>query len=285
MKNFIRLLLLFSIATATAAKTPVNGNVYAGFTMDDNVTRAEMDRDIESDNVLNVGVSGSVRFPFNEISYFALKGELDLYHYMDFSKLSNNRIGIHGSYHLRPEKGYTALQYFARIAYIERMYDSDQRNGNATELELGLSKKFTDQLSLRFGYIKEDIDSDESKGVFDADNNRFYLDLGLKLNDRNQLYGTLGLTDGDVVSTTIPNRAIIDASRPFIVRDDAFTDLTPARFAYRLNADTTTLRIGNVFSISSEQVVDASIFYYKSEAAFDNNYDGLILNAEYRLRF
>lgn len=282
-------MLPFSILTAipavSSAASPVKFNVSAGYTYDDNITRAELDSDIEKDSVLNADVTAVMKLPLNDISYFSFKGEINLNQYLDFSQLSNTRVGVHGSYHLRPTGGYTALRYFVRLGYIERLFKSDQRSGSATEIELGLSKRLSDLVSLRAGYIKEDIDSDESIGVFDADNNRFYADMEYKLNKKNNLYGTITYVDGVVVSTTVPTTKIIQASAPFIVRDDAFLDLTPARFAYRLDAKTTSLRVGDVYAISSNQAIDGSLLYYDSAAQGGNDYTGMILSIDYHHRF
>lgn len=284
MKKYFILLLLFFYSTATLSAN-IKSDVSAGYTYDDNVTRAELDRDIEKDNILNVDASISSRLAINDFSYAVFKGSVEVNQYLDFDKLSNTRIGVHGTYNLRLKPGYTAVRYFARFSLIRRLYKSDQRDGLATEIELGLSKRLTDLLSLRAGFIKEDIDSDERKGVFDIDNNRFYLDFDYKLNSRNNAYVTIGYIDGDVVSTTVPTSQIVDAARPFIIRDDAFLDLEPRRFAYKLGAKTLSLRIGDSYTLASNQGIDGSLIYYDSSADGGNDYSGLIFNLNYLYRF
>jgi len=285
MKKYFILLLLAFCSTVTLAANPIKFDVSAGYTYDDNVTRAELARDIEKDSVLNIDASGAYKLVFNDVSYFTFKGTMAFNKYQDFDKLSNTRLGIHGSYSLRLSPGYTAIRYFARLAYAKRMFKSNQRDGSATEIELGLSKRLTDLVSMRLGFINEDIDSDDVTGVFDTDNNRFYLDLDYKLDAKNNLYFTLGYTDGDVVSSTVPTVKIIEASRPFIVRDDAFLELTPARFAYKLEAQTVMFRLGDTFTIASNQGIDGSVLYYDTSAEGGNDYTGLIFNLNYLLRF
>ena len=285
MKKYFSILLLFLFSAATIAATPIQTDISAGYTYDDNVTRAELDRDIENDSVINLDANARYKIPFNDKSYFSIKGSLEINRYRDFNKLSNTRLGIHGSYHIRPYGGYTASRFFIQAAYIRRLYNSDQRDGSATTLQLGWSKRLTDVISLHAGYINETIDANEKIGVFDADNNRFYLDANFKLGQKNTLYTTLTYIDGDIVSTTIPNTDIINASRPFIVRDDAFLDLTPARFAYKLSAKTTALKIGDSYTIASNQAIDASVFYYSSKSDFGIDYTGLIASLNYFYRF
>lgn len=282
MNKYFSILLLFSFTTATFAAIPLKTDVSAGYTYDDNVTRAELDRDIETDNILNVDASVRYNLQLNNVSYFSISGTLEANRYQDFTKLSNTRLGIHGSYHLRPSTGYTAVRYFATLSYVKRLYQSDQREGSATEIELGLSKRLTDLLSLRAGYIKQDISADSK--VFDADNNRLYLDFEYKMGAKNNLYTTFSYVDGDVVSTAVPTTKIIQSSSA-IVRDDAFLELVPERFAYKLSAKTTSIRIGDNFAFASNQAVDVSLLYYDSAAEGDNDYSGLIFNLNYLYRF
>ena len=291
MKKYFSMALLSSFAVSALAATPLKTDVFAGYTYDDNVTRAELERDIETDSVLNIGASAVYKIPVNSISYFSLDGTLDVNQYLDFSKLNNTRLGLHGSYLIRPSSGYTAIRYFARLSYEQRLYQSDQRDGSAIEIEIGLNKRLTDLLAMRLGFIKQDISANSV--VFDADNSRFYFDLDYKLAAKNTLYTTLGYIDGDVVSTAERTQDIVDASSA-IVRDDAFLDLTPNRWAYKLAAKTITLRIGDNYAIASNQAVDVSLLYYKSESDYYDPvapnsinivYSGFIYSLNYLYRF
>lgn len=283
MKKYFSVFLLFFIVPEVFATTPLKTQISAGYTYDDNVTRAELDSDIEKDSILNVDASAAYNFPANDISFFSVRGTLEFNRYQDFNKLSNTILGLHGSYHLRPSAGYMATRYFAMFSYEKRLYQSQQRDGSATEFELGLNKRLTDLVSLRAGFIKQDINAESY--VFDADNNRFYLDLAYRMDARNNLYVTLGYIDGDVVSTTVPTQKIIEASNFVIVRDDAFLDLVPDRFAYKLSAQTMSITIGDSYSLGSNQAIDGSLLYYDSAAAGGNDYSGLIINLSYLHRF
>lgn len=280
MKKYFSVLLLFSFSAASLAATPVKTDISAGYTYDDNVTRAEFSNDIEKDSILNVDAGATYNIPFNDKSYFSLKGTLEFNKYLDFNKLSNTRLGIHGSYHLRPFAGYSAIRYLARISYERRMYDSELRDGSATYLQLGLSKRLTDLLSIRAGYIKEKIDAESI--VFDANNNRFYADADYRLNQKNTLYATLGYLDGDLVTTA---RAGIGITYKYWVVDDAFAELSPLRWAYKLQGNATTIRLGDNFVIDSRQALDGSVLYYDSESDEGSTYSGFIYNLNYLYRF
>lgn len=279
MKKYFSV-LLFSFSAATLAAAPIKTDVSAGYTYDDNVTRAERDQDIEKDNIFNIDASASYKLPVSSNSYFSLKGTLEASRYFDFSRLSNTRLGAHASYHIKPFSGYTATRFLVRAAYVRRLYDSDQRDGSATYLQLGLAKRLTDLLSLRAGYIKENIDSNSI--VFDADNNRLYLDLDYRLNRNNTVYMTFAYLDGDLVTTAPDDLGIY---YDYWVIDDAFTELTPTRWAYRLKGTAASFRLGNNYAIDHSQSVDGSVFYYDSESDSGITYSGLIINLNYLYRF
>ena len=270
----------FLLPCATFAASPIQTDISAGYTYDDNVTRAEFDNDIEKDNILNLDAAARYKIPFNDKSYFSVKGTLEINQYLDFTKLSNTRIGIHGSYHIRPFSGYTATRFFALAAFERRFYGSDQRDGSATILQLGLSKRLTDVVTTYAGYIKEDIDANHI--VFDADNNRLYLDLDFRVSPRNTLYTTFGYLDGDLVTTARSGLGIV--YRYWVV-DDAFTELTPTRWAYKQTGTATTIRLGNNFTMDANQAIDGSVLYYDSESDAGGSYSGLIVNLNYLYRF
>jgi len=285
MNKYFSILLYLSFSAflfpcATFAASPLKTDISAGYTYDDNVTRAENDNDIEKDNILNLDASARYNIPFNQKSYFSIKGTLELNKYLDFDKLSNNRLGIYGSYHFRPFSGYTASRFFASAGYEKRLYKSDLRDGSATTLQLGLSKRLTDTVQLFAGYIKEDIDANSI--VFDADNDRLYLDLDFRINQKNTLYTSLGYLDGGLVTTA---RGGLGITYDYWVVDDAFTELTPLRWAYKQTGTATTIRLGNNYSFTAKQALDGSLLYYDSESDTGVKYSGLIVNLNYLYRF
>lgn len=273
-------LLLISYAAVAASAFNPNANV--GIQLDDNITRAELDSDIEKDTIVTVDGSLSHFMEVNDISYVSFGGSLAFNKYLDFDKLDNTRIGVSAGYHIKPVASFSGTQYFVKFDYKKRMYDSAQREGDATRFSIGLSKRFTELLALNAGYIDEEIDSDHR--VFDADNKKFYVDVEYLITHNNTLYVTLSYFDGEVVATTVPTSKIIGASTA-IVRDDAFLNLAPNRFAYKLDATTTAIKIGDVFSIDRYQGIDASLFYYDSSAYAGNDYKGMILSLFYSYQF
>ena len=79
---------------ASLAASPLGFNASVGYAHEDNVTRAELDRDIESDSIFGTEISAAWRVPVHTISYASMKANADVRPYLDFTKLSNTRLGI-----------------------------------------------------------------------------------------------------------------------------------------------------------------------------------------------
>ena len=258
--------------------TPLKADVYAGYSYDDNVTRAQYDYDIESDNIVKLGGSLSSSVPLGDKSYLTLRGTLDASQYDRWDKLSNTLIGVYSDFYLKPSTGYTATRYLLSLNYEQRLYKSEQREGSAVRIKLGIDKNLTDIITMHTGYIREQIDAGSS--VFDADNNRLYFDLEYRTGASNVIYATLGYLDGNLVSTA---RGGYGIRYDEWVIDDAFTELSPTRWAYKLTGSALTLRIGDNYKLSHHSAIDVSLLHYDSEADNYNagSYDGMILNASY----
>ena len=273
---------LYASAASAAEFTPVTADIYAGYSYDDNVTRAQYDNDIESDNIFKLGGSLGTAIPFNDISFLKLRGTLDHSQYDRWDKLSHTFIGLHGTFYLRPSTGYTATSYLLDLNYEERMYDSEQREGSAVRVRLGFDKNLTDVISIHAGYINEQIDAEHV--VFDADNDRLYLDLEYRTGRNNVIYTTISYLDGNLV-TTARNGLGIQYDKWVV--DDAFRELDPTRWAYKLTGTALSLRLGDNYKLSHHSAIDVSALYYDSEA--DNytasTYSGMIYNASYTYLF
>ena len=258
--------------------TPLKADIYAGYSYDDNVTRAQYDYDIETDNILKLGGSLSTAIPFSDISYLSLRGTLDASQYDRWDKLSNTLIGIYSDFYLKPSIGYTATRYLLSLNYEQRLYKSEQRKGSALRVKLGIDKNLTDIITIHAGYIRENIDAESS--VFDAENNRLYLDLEYRTGASNIIYATLGYLDGNLVSTA---RGGYGIRYDEWVIDDAFTELSPTRWAYKLSGSALTLRLGDNYKLNHNSAIDVSLLHYDSEADNYNagSYDGLIANLSY----
>lgn len=283
MKNYFSLICLTfcTIITRTVfAEAPIKVDLTVGYTYNDNITLTKNAYDIESDSILDFGAAVSKQVHINANSFYSLRGYLEVERYLDFDNLSNTRPGVELSYHIRPSGGYTATRYSVSLGYEKRIYDSEQRDGSAINLGLNASKRATDRITLSAGISFDDVSARES--TFETGGTYIYLDVDYKLSNNNTLYITPGYFDGDVISTS-------SYSSKYTVRDEAFAGLKPQRDAYKVPAKTTSITLGDNYSIDANQALDVSVYYYDASASGYNynnsDYSGLIYNLRYLYHF
>lgn len=283
MKKYFSLMFLcifFSQAAIAARESSINTTLSASYSSDDNIARAANYYEV-SDSILGLDAAVSYQIPINLDSFFSLKGSLAINQYQDYDKLNNNQPGVEISYHIRPGSGYSATRFSLSLGYKKRMYDSEQREGSAIDMTLGLSKRLTDRITLRAGISKEEISANEK--TFEADNSRLYMDVNYRLTKNNTLYLTISDFDGDIASTNASMYAppyYIDS-----VQDDAFTYATPTRYAYRIAVDAISYTLGDSYAIDSNQAIDVSMNNYDASAYGGISYKGTIYKISYLYRF
>jgi len=279
MNNKKLLIALTLISNNALAATAINSTLFAGFTYDDNISRAELSSDIENDSFFNIGASANYNYAINNVSKIIFSASAEYNQYQDFDKLDNFKLGIAANYQIQPTSGYTAPWYSISIGYKSLGYDPDSRDGSFTNIGLDFGKRITDILSLRAGYHIESIDTEANPPAFDTDNNQLYINLDYKLSSHNTFYTTVSSTDGEIVSTAAPTQKLINASHGVIINDS--TVFGPNRYAYQLKATTIAFTLGNNYSISQQQAIDISLLHYTSSAYGGNDYDGIILQLTY----
>lgn len=282
MKLLYGILLWFISCSVVCADTPFRASLSYGITYDDNITRAELDQDIESAVIASFEAAIAKKLIVNDSSYLTLRTLIALNKYSDFSKFDNTRFGVGAGYQIKPTAGFTAPVYFLYGRYEVMSFDSDQRDGSVLHFTLGLRKRYSELLSLQFGYNNENADADHP--VFDHNINKLYLDLEYLLTAENSMYITLSYYDGDVTATTRVTPKIKNSST-VNVRDDAFRELAPPRWAYKLDAETSAIKIGDIHVFNRYHGIDTSLFYYDVSAAGDNDYKGLIFSMYYSYQF
>ncbi len=289
--SFIILLGLSS--SVYSASKPYSFNLNTGVLYDDNVSRAILSEDIESDTILNLGLSASYSLHQDEHSLFRFSAGIDGYQYQDFDRLSNMILNTRVDYEIQPGHGYTAAWYLISLEYSFANYQSRLRDSDGFSLEVASGKRFTDRISLRAGLVFESFEADADE--FDQDNTRLYLSTDYSLNDDNILYFTLAYTNGDTATSTrdltaaaktlpvqryghhLPNEISLTPLRS----DDAFQN----GFVYKLDTTAISLQIGDNIALSSHQSIDASVFYYNTDSDGADSYDGMIFQLSYLHRF
>jgi hypothetical protein len=280
-KRLSILFLIFGTGTAQAANV-YNITASAGLMLDDNITRAQYSRDIYDDRAWFVGLTGDYAIPLNDHSRALLTANAESWQYQD-SNLGHQIISLQGEYIFQPSNGYTAPWYSIYLQLGLNLNDSEYRDGTFHELGITLGKRLTDATSLRAGFSRHSDAADSDN--FSTDSSQLYGNLDFKF-DQDTAYTTLAYTSGDIVATVGDQGYSYPPALAgmYHTGDDAFPWLNNA-WAYKLDADTWSLRLGYVHVLAGNQSIDASILRYQSSAYGGNDYDGMIVNIIYFYRF
>ena len=304
MISLLILPILLLTATSSQAAQPLFIDLSAGLTLDNNITRASLNDDIEDDSIINLDASVSYQLPIDARSFYTLSGHVGINEHEDFDNLSNTLVGAELAYQRQFSSGYTAPWYLLSAGFNALEYDSRFRDARQWVVEAGLGKRLTDRVSLRSGLVWESTDADEN--TFDLDNRHIYFHFDYKLDHHNILYVSLGYTDGDITSVTgdtTPRSTKTQAPgnskaaqlpryshhlpgeiTTSLIRDDAFLSLSPNRFVYQLDATTWSLTLGDNYEIDHHQAIEGAMLYYRADTYADD-YDGIIMQFSYIYRF
>jgi len=281
MTRYLASFLLLASASVTHAASVYNITASAGMMLDDNITRAQYSRDIYDDRAWFVGISGDTTLPLGERSKLQLTANFETWNYQD-SNLDHDILSLQADYILQSSRGFTAPWYSLYLLYGINNHDSDYREGSFSELGVTLGKRLTDRTSFRAGLGKQQNNTD--KDNFSTDTTRAYANLDFKFGNH-VAYTTLAYSTGDIVATFgDPYPPSLLAYGYNHTGDDAFPWLNNP-WAYKLDADTWSLRLGYVHALASNQSIDASIMQYSSSAYGGNDYDGMITTLAYLYRF
>lgn len=275
-------LFLLASAQLSQAADMYNITASAGLMLDDNITRAQYSRDIYDDRAWFAGLSADYSIPISNRSRAQLTANIETWRYNE-STLDHNIFSLQADYVFQPAGGYTAPWYSISVTYGINANDSTYRDGSFNELGLTMGKRLTDATSLRTGINRYSNTADDDN--FSTDTTRLYGNLDFKFG-QNTAYTTLAYSTGDIVATVGDQgygypQSLSDMNH---TGDDAFPWLNNA-WAYKLDADTWSLRLGYVYAITGNQSIDASLLHYSSSAYGGNDYDGIITTITYFYRF
>ena len=288
MKNysaFIRYaLFLVLIATTNLAYT---ANLYsitasAGVMVDDNLTRAQYERDIYDDRALFAGITGDYTYVVSGRSRAVLSAAAESWHYNE-ANLDHQTISIKGEYFFQAAAGFTAPWYSATLVLGLMPYEGNYRDANFHEVGLSAGKRLTDTTTLLAGLSHQQTSAEVD--FFTRTTARVFVNLDFKFN-LNTMYSTLAYSTGDFNSTNTPPHPPSLSALPWLNPNDdvAFPGLTNS-WTYKLDANTWSFRLGYVYALASNQSIDASALYYTTAAYGDNDYDGMITTLAYLYRF
>ncbi len=290
----LNFLLVLSVCAETcwgAGGGPWSYGFEATVLSDDNIGRSQHSVDIEKDTVA-IGIGDvSYTWGFSELMALTVLGTAGVEKFMDFDGLSNTRVGITTDFRFQTRMGFTAPQYSVFVRFEQLDSETDIRDADSVDFGLRATKRLTDIIT---GTVGLTLSESEAEGrAFDLERTRFFVNADYRINNRWAAYVTLNYIDGDVFSTATPDLEILNAATDHgrnlvdapIEPDNAFGGIANNKLVYRLDAETTILRLGGNYGIDQKNAIDFSVDILDSDAAGSIQYDRLSSAVTYLRRF
>lgn len=216
---------------------------------DDNVTRAQLDRDIKFDTALLVTTASASRYRFTDNSDVSLTLALSGAAYRRYGGLDNLNAGVALAYHWKSGLGPYVPELHVSATATRLEFRDAARDGWLYAGEVGIAKRLSDRAGLQMAYQVEQRRSDTiaarivpaiAADVFDLASRSLRFSGDYSLSADYVLAGAYSLRDGDIVSTTLRNLPIFLASNA-IAMDPVFG---AGRVAYKMKARTRGLSLG-----------------------------------------
>lgn len=277
--NFFGALIYGLCATcnAQAADTVVDAELSA--TREDNVAHAKSAADVKSDNIVELKIDLQHAWLVNTYSGILLRGNVQLDQYQHFDGLSHIAANAGITYRIQPVVGYSTPIFDISTA-VERsaFRDSAIRDGTALQADAAVSSRVTDRIRLRGGLGVERRWADQGN-VFEWLHNRMYVGGDYRFGAKATLYANATRIDGDQAVTSSPDPGLLGESRA-VASDPALG----ARRAYRIDATTYVLEIGDSIVLSADTTLDIGLRHF-SISSGDDGYDGSEFRVSWLYRF
>lgn len=286
MKFDQRLTCLALVLCASQASAALPDELGIELVYDDNLTRAQLGRDIKGDLALVVSASGGPRFQLTDHDSLSLKANLAGSKYRHYDGLDNISAGLALGYRHKFGLGPYVPQFALTGSATRLEYDRSLRDGWLYAAEAEASKRVSDRLALRAFVRRERRESDDTPGrvvpfipanVFDLGSRSAGIGAEFAYDPRYLV--SVGYTwhRGDIVSTTQRNLPIFLASSA-IAADPVFGDNT---YAYTMQARTRVLSIGVSREVGRQASVSLGYEYRDSHADGGIDYSGNLFRASY----
>jgi hypothetical protein len=236
-----------------AVKTKFDFRTDAGYTFDNNVSRALASPDILSDQSLDVGVSAGGVFPVSAHTrtVVTLAGGAEQFHsYPGLSRVFGSGLGEF-QYRSSGEFGAPTFALFARAT--GEQYESHLRDGRRYSAGVSARKFVTDRISV-FGAVAHS-ERYAASSVFTGRDNSARFNIDYAASASGTLYLTGEFRRGDTFSSGHQSLASIDVSKEF-APDDAFRNA--GSIAYRFEAQTALTTLGYNLSLGNGAALDFS---------------------------
>lgn len=245
---------LLLLVASQAGAAPLGLRIEAGYTHDDNVTRARKgSSDIRADSSYGVNLSKSGNFNLTERVRLTLTGQGGGEKFVAFDGLTRLSYGAIASLQFRPSGDFLAPTWSLFGRWFVDRYESNLRDGYRYAAGLSVRKPVTDRIEVS-GALQYNR-RDGRSIVFDGEDIAARVNVDYNLFQRHTLYFGAEYRLGDVVSVGLPSVQLVSLSKA-LVEDDVFTD--QARFAYRFKAGTWITTLGYNWPFGPKHSLDLS---------------------------
>jgi hypothetical protein len=289
--RLVLILMLMMTSGVSKAGWVVDGELTG--TYDNNVSRAERERDILRDEsaLANVSVGWRTQPTFN--TGLTLRGFVEGEAYKDITTLNRTTAGGQTILRWQPVQGFMEPVYqFSVMAQVDK-YDVDQRSSAVFTAQAFASRHLNDRIILAYGV--EGVKRRSNGTVFDTSNGRAFLNMDFELTQSIAAYAGYSYLRGDTFSSAqltfcngLPASDIyglIQASSA-LEPDAAFNKkFCGSWVAYRLPASSHSFSLGLNKSFGHNLSVDVSVQKVLVYAKGDNDYQRMLVRASLLTRF
>lgn len=285
-------LVLGMVVTVPAqAGWVLDGEVTAAY--DNNVSRAERERDILRDETLLGNLSLGWRTQPGNTTAVNLRGFLEGEGYNEITTLGRTTAGGQATLRWQPVLGFMQPVYqFSFTGQVDD-YNVDQRDSMVYTAQAFATRHANDRIIVAYGI--EGVKRESDGTVFDTTHGRAFLNLDFELTEDLAAYSSYSYLRGDTFSSAqliFCNGApasdifgLIQASSA-IEPDEAFNQkFCGSWVAYRLKASTNALTLGINKAFSHSLSADFSVQGIDVRAEGDNDYQRMIVRFGLLTRF
>lgn len=260
---------------------------------DDNVGRAQRQRDIVNDKPLFGSLGLAYNREFASEKAMTLRGFLEAEKFSEVADLSRIAAGGQFIYRWQNVLGFSAPFYQFNTSVKFEEYEFKQRDSTILRSQFIASKRVTDRILATSGL--EYTYRDSSGLVFDQQQSRWFVNADYSSRSGWAVYGTYSFIHGDTWSTSqaifcnglaAPDIFGLVSWAEAIEQDDAFNKAYCGTWvSYRLDASTNMLVAGVNKGIGHSMAFDFSVTRVFVNGAGTNEYDRTIVNASLLMRF
>lgn len=256
----------------------------AGLVLDDNVSRAKYQADIQDDTIASFSVGVKSSMPLSDYTRLTLGGRVEAEKYDVFGQLDNVKYFVDLKYQFAFGSGFSSPTYALKLSLGGIESKSDIRTSETAHLGIGMNKWLTTTINLSSAYTMKVREAETE--VFDTRENQIMLNLDVDISSRQLIYLSYHFIDGDVVTSATPKPSTYDIAQ-VSEQDDAFKGLTTNQWAYRIDARSQVFTVGYNAAVNRQLSVDISYQTIDSQATESDQvyYDRGIIRASVLGRF